>query len=174
MTFSAVADTLSSSSSSTSSTSATATTLSSSSATSSPVSSSSSSAAKFTAAQLAGTGVGVGVPLLLALMGTMFVIYRQNKRLSALSAPDAMAHVKNRRYETPDLLSMHSPPPAAPRQSVPFSGYASNAPRHGQPHYQPVPQGGRFVEQMKEMDTSQQRVEMDSDGKVHELSTRRF
>lgn len=96
--------------------------------------------AAFTAGQLAGTGAGIGVPLLLALLGAGVVIYRQHNQLKSLVPSKA---------------------------SVPASH--SQWDRSMGQYYQPVQQHSNFAEHVPEVSGADRRLEMDTAKDAQEL-----
>lgn len=106
----------------------------------------------FTSGQMAGVGAGVGVPLLLCLLGALFVIFRQRKRLRK-------AEAYGREHELrPTNYGQHA------------DGYGHFAPeakvQNAAPYYKPIshsPPAGHFreVEPVPEMDGEAHRQELE-------------
>ena len=113
-----------------------------------------SSDAQFTEGDLVGVGAGIGVPLLLGLVGAIFVIVNQRKKLRALRNT---ALVEKQDIGPQSASYMQSPPPTrAQPQLWPYNGY----------NFTPIHQGGtqgHFREmQINELDTRMDPQELGS------------
>ena len=107
----------------------------------------SSAMSGYSAGQMAGVGVGVGVPLLLALLGAMFVVSKQKRRLRSLESI-GNPNSQNNSTESGSLTTS-----AAYRQTVEsnadYRGMSEvnlQAPRLEMPAYNPQELGGEKQE----------------------------
>ena len=93
---------------------------------------------------MAGVGAGIGVPLLLALLATLFIIYRQRKRLqtypSEKSESSQALHPQSQAHGPQQQGSYGAPSPAwsqPPQQYQPTVAAKYEDPNSMQPFYRP-------------------------------------
>lgn len=113
--------------------------------------------AQFTEGDMIGVGAGVGVPLLLALIGTICVICNQRQKLHALRLT-RLAEKADSDYSTPAHVQSPAPIQPQPQHSPYYPSY----------NFQPVPQGGPQSyfreEQVNELDSFRDPQELSSSG----------
>lgn len=128
------------------------------------------SAAQFSAGQMAGVGAGVGVPLLLCLLGALFVITRQRKRLRAAEAYGKENELKPTHHGQQQQHHQGQDAGGYGGQPMPFAGgYGGGQdykPQNSAAYYRPIspsPPAGHFreVEPVVEMDGSRAQQELD-------------
>lgn len=123
---------------------------------------STTSEAQYTAGQMAGVGAGVGVPLLLALLGAIFIITRQRRRLQAAEAYGKENELKPTQHHGYGGGYGGGGPQ---QQAMPYGNFAPG--QEPKAYYRPIsgspPQGHfREVEAVMEMDGEVVRQELAS------------
>lgn len=120
--------------------------------------------AMYTAGQMAGVGAGVGAPLLLALVGAIFAIMRQRKRLHRAPSAEQFSEQKACASAAAYASSTARPRghrsyyahPNKPSEQSPSSYHQAAYPNAGPGHFREMD----TMEPLSEMDNATQRQEL--------------